>query len=51
MTEPSPLGVAIALWKQGRPPPVDIVTALIDQGFDVAALERFYRKQISPAHR
>ena len=51
MTDPSPLGVAIALWKQGRPAPVDVITALLDQGFDVAALERFYRKQITPERR
>lgn len=39
----SPLGKAIALWQAGRPIPLTLFAALVEQGYDVPALERRYR--------
>ena len=34
--------IARILWKRGKPVPVDILTRLLAQGYDVAHLERNY---------
>jgi hypothetical protein len=45
MTEhKSALGKAIAIWRAGRPIPMTLFAELREQGFDVPALERAYRK-------
>ncbi|WP_185961581.1 hypothetical protein [Telmatospirillum sp. J64-1] len=44
----STLSTAIALWRAGKPIPLTIFAALAEQGYDVPALERFYRRQTVP---
>lgn len=36
------LATAIVLWKRGEPVPVNITAALLEEGFDVDALEAKY---------
>lgn len=36
------LSQAIALWRSGRPIPLDLFADLNSQGYDVPALERHY---------
>lgn len=40
----SPLGQAIALWSQGKRIPLTLASALMEEGYDVAALERAHRR-------
>lgn len=36
----TPLGRAIALWQAGKRIPLDLFAALVEEGYDVPALER-----------
>lgn len=40
----SALGRAIAIWSQGKNIPVTLAVELMQQGYDVAALERAHRR-------
>jgi|HigsolmetaAR202D_1030399.scaffolds.fasta_scaffold04708_3 hypothetical protein len=40
----SALGRAIAIWSQGKNIPLTLAVELMQQGYDVAALERAHRK-------
>ena len=41
---PPTLEAAIVYWRANKAPPMDLVVELMEQGFDVEALERTYRK-------
>lgn len=40
----SALGRAIAIWSQGRAIPMTLAAELMEQGYDVPALERAHRR-------
>ena len=40
----SALATAISLWRAGKPIPLDLFTTLVEEGYEVPLLERFYRK-------
>lgn len=41
----SPLGRAIEIWKSGRPVSLTLAVQLMEEGYDVSTLERFYMKR------
>lgn len=40
----SALGRAIQLWSNGRPIPMTLAVELMEEGYDVASLERAHRR-------
>ena len=48
----SPLGQAVAIWSTGKPIPLTLAATLIEEGYDVASLERHHRfPAIRPTHK
>lgn len=41
----SPLGRAIAIWNTGRPISLTLAVKLMEEGYDVTALERHHMKR------
>lgn len=41
----SAIGQAVAIWRSGRAIPPHLITALVEDGFDVPSLEAFHRSR------
>ena len=43
-SDPLMLRIAVEFWGRDMEPPIDVIAHLTELGYDVAALEREYRK-------